>query len=66
VQPLPSAVNAPEAEIVVDSLPRWEVMWEQAPGAAATHHVEDGIEDLTQGVDPRASGSSGSGEMGFN
>jgi hypothetical protein len=38
---------------------------EEAPSATATHHVEDSGEDLTQGVHPRASGSSGSGKRGF-
>ena len=33
MQPLPSTVDAPEAEIVVDGLSRREVVWEQAPGA---------------------------------
>ncbi len=41
-------------------------MREQAPGAAPTHDVEDGIEDLAQGVDPRASGGSRGGEMGLD
>jgi hypothetical protein len=42
-----------------------EVVGEEAPSATATHHVEDSVEDLTQGVHPRASGSSGSGKMGL-
>ena len=67
VQPLPSAVNAPEAEVVVDGFPGREIMREQTPGAAAPHHVEeDGVEDLAQGVHPRASGSSRGGEMGLD
>ena len=41
-------------------------MREQAPGAAATHHVEDGVENLTQGTYPRATGSIGNWEMGLD
>ena len=64
MQLLPGTVDAPGSEVVVDGFPGWEVMREQAPGTAATHHVEDGIEDLAQGVHPRASRVSGCGEMG--
>jgi hypothetical protein len=65
MEALPSAVDAPSSEVIVDGLPRWEVVGEEAPSATATHDVEDSGEDLTQGVHPRASGSSGSGKMGL-
>src|SRR5215212_1215813 len=39
---------------MVDGLPGREVVREQTPGTAATHHVEDRVEDLAQGVQARA------------
>src|SRR5215210_3615194 len=60
VQPLPRPVDAPGSEVVVvDGLPRREVVREQAPGAAAAHHVEDGVEDLAQRMEPGTAGCSG-------
>src|ERR671917_652037 len=50
VYPLPGTVDAPSSEVMVDGLPRRELMRQQAPGTATAHHVEDGIEDLAQGV----------------
>jgi hypothetical protein len=38
---------------------------QQAPGAPATHDVEDGVDDLAQGVHPGAPGSFGGREMGL-
>jgi hypothetical protein len=48
-------------------LPLWHVgiVRRQAPGTAATHDVEDGIEDLAQGVYPGASRSFRGREMGL-
>jgi hypothetical protein len=40
-------------------------VWQKSPGAAAADDVEDGVEDLVQGVDPWASGSSWGGEVGL-
>jgi hypothetical protein len=51
---------------VVDGLPGREVVGKEAPSAAAAHDVEESVEDLAQGVHPRASGSSlGAGRWGF-
>src|SRR5215218_5435023 len=50
VHPFPRPVQTPGAEVVVDSLPGWEVVRQQPPGAAAANDVEDGVEDLAQGV----------------
>jgi hypothetical protein len=50
---------------VVDGLPGREVVGKEAPSAAAAHDVEESVEDLAQGVHPRASGSSGGGKMGL-
>ena len=42
---------------MVDGLPGREVVGKQAPGAAAADDVEDGVEDLAQGMYPGAAGS---------
>src|SRR5215212_3615947 len=63
VHPFPCSIQAPQAEVVVAGLPGREVVRQESPGAAAPHNVEDGVEDLTQGVYPRASGSSRDGNM---
>jgi hypothetical protein len=52
VHPLPSAVEPPRSEVMVDGLPGWEVVGQQSPGTATTQDVEDGLEDLAQGVHP--------------
>jgi len=58
VHPLPGAVDTPSSEVVVDRLPRRELMRHQAPSTAATHDdVEDGVKELTQSVDTRPSAS---------
>jgi len=41
-------------------------MREQAPGATATHHIEESVEDLAQRVHPRAPGSPRGGEVGLD
>jgi hypothetical protein len=38
-------------------------MWQQSPGTAATGDVEDGVEDLAQGVSPGPAGSSWSRQV---
>ena len=40
-------------------------MGQEAPGTPATHDVEDGIDDLAQGVHSRASGCLGGREVGL-
>src|SRR5829696_2327785 len=49
VQPLPGAVDAPEAEVVVDGLPGREVVREQPPGAAAAHDVAKTASRISRG-----------------
>ncbi len=46
VHPFPGAVEAPSSEVVVDGLPRREVVGQKPPGAAAFDDVEDGVKDL--------------------
>jgi hypothetical protein len=51
---------------VIDGLPRRElVVGKKAPGAAAAHHVEDGVEDLAQGMEPGTAGSLWDRQMGI-
>ena len=40
-------------------------MGQESPGAAATDHVEDGVEDLAQMMEARTSVGFGSREVGF-
>ena len=47
----------------LDGLPRREVVGQEPPLAAAFEDVEDGIEDLTEIMDPRASMSCGVGHV---
>src|ERR687893_2982197 len=53
MHPLPGAVYAPGAEVVVDGLPGREVVRQESPCTPTTHDVEDSVEDLTQGMHPR-------------
>ena len=43
VDPFPGAVLTPSPEVMVDGLPRREVVRKQAPLAAAPREVEDGV-----------------------
>jgi pimeloyl-ACP methyl ester carboxylesterase len=63
VQLFPGPVQAEASEVMVDDAPGREVVRNQAPRTAAPHHVEDGVEDLAQRVDSRASGGFGSGKV---
>jgi len=53
VHPLPCPIQAPGAEVVVDSFPRWKVVRQKTPSTAATDHVEDGVEYLAQMMEAR-------------
>src|ERR1700722_4387702 len=37
---------APGVEVVADQTPRWEIVRQHAPGAAAAGHVEQGVHDV--------------------
>jgi hypothetical protein len=65
MHPLPPPIQAPETEVVVESLPRWEVVGKQSPRTAALENVEDGIEDLAQAMETRTPDGFGSGKMGL-
>jgi hypothetical protein len=65
MQPLPGAVQTPETKVVIDGLPRREVVRQQSPGAAALEHVEDGVEDLAQAMEARRTVGFGSGKVGL-
>src|SRR5215212_1266026 len=62
---LPGSVQTPEAEVVVDGLPGWEVVGQEPPGAATANDVENGVQDLAGGVHPGTSGSFGCGQVRF-
>src|SRR5579875_2484926 len=47
---LPDALVPPGVEVVGDGFPRWEVVGQHAPGAAATSQVQYGVDDLPQRV----------------
>src|SRR5215210_4992807 len=65
VHPLPGAVEPPRSEIMVNGLPGWEVVGQQSPGTATTQDVENGVEDLAQGVHPGTSWGFGGRHMGL-
>src|SRR5215217_1791108 len=45
VQALPRPIDMPLPEPVVDGLPRWELLGQKPPRAAALQDVENGVED---------------------
>src|SRR5918994_4169324 len=50
---------------MMNRLPGREVVRQQAPSTAAPHDVEDGVEDLAQGVHPGTSRRFSGREMGL-
>src|SRR5215203_1374866 len=65
VHPLPGPIQAELPEVVVDAAPGREIVGKQAPRTAAPHDVEDGVEDLAQGVQTRTSGGFRSRKVGL-
>jgi len=65
VHPLPGSIQADLPEVVVDAAPGREVVGKQTPRTNSPHDVEDGVNDLTQGVQRRTSGGFGSGKVGL-
>ena len=55
--------DAPNPEIVMDSLAGWEVVRKQAPSTPTASDVEDGVKDLAQGVYPGPSADLWSGKV---
>jgi hypothetical protein len=47
----------------MDSLSGWKVVRQETPSTPAANEVEDGVEDLVQGVYPRATGVDVVGEI---
>jgi hypothetical protein len=69
MHPLPGAVSAPLAEVVVAGVPGWQVMRHHVPGAAGSQHVEDAVDELAIAVFSWASGSTlslGLGQEGLD
>jgi hypothetical protein len=65
VKLLPGSVDSPPPEVVVDGLPRWELIRQKSPSAAALEDVVDSVEDLAGGVDPGSSSLVGRREVGL-
>lgn len=47
----PGAVLSPQTEVMIDGLPRGQVVGQHPPRTAAAQHVEDGVQDLPVGMD---------------
>src|SRR5262249_45316185 len=50
IDPLPCAILLPCGKIVIDQLPRWEVMGQHSPLATAPEYVENGVDDFPSRV----------------
>jgi hypothetical protein len=59
VHVFPGAIETPQTEIVIRTLPGWELVREQPPGAATPNNVEDGVQDLTDRMQAGAADSFG-------
>lgn len=51
IEMLPRAVHAPQTEIVICGLPGWELVRQQSPGTAASHDIENRVQDLADRVE---------------
>ena len=60
----PQALLPPAAEVVVDGLPRRQVMREQPPGAARPEPVGHGVDQLAAVMEGRAATGLGAGMSG--
>jgi hypothetical protein len=49
-RPLRDSVQSPAPKPVVDRGPWWEVVGQHPPGATPSDHVEDGVENLPEGM----------------
>jgi hypothetical protein len=50
VNPEPRSISRPPPEVMIDTLPMWQVRWQRAPCATASDEILKGIDDLAQGV----------------
>src|SRR5829696_6341881 len=55
----PQPLLSPAAEVVVDGLPRWQVMGQQPPGAAGPEPVGHGVDQLAAVMEGRAAARLG-------
>src|SRR5215212_1677521 len=55
VDGFPSAVQPPQAEVMIDSLPLREILGQQIPADAAADQIKDGVQDLAHISGTRAS-----------
>jgi hypothetical protein len=54
VDVLPHTLLLPAAQIVVDRLPRWQIVRQKAPCNARPQEVEDGVDQLARCRLPRS------------
>jgi hypothetical protein len=54
VDVFPCAIHAPQREVVVGGLPGRKLMRQQPPGTATPNDVEDGVQDLSDRMQPRS------------
>ena len=54
VHVFPRAIQAPQPEIVIRSLPGRKLVRQQPPGTATPNHLEDCVEDLAHGMQSRS------------
>ena len=65
MHPLPGAVLAPEPKIVIDNLPRREVMRQQAPGTSTADDIKDAVQDFALRVLRRSPAALGLRDIGL-
>jgi hypothetical protein len=47
---LPGAIVSPAPEVLIDNLPGWELMQQQAPRSATAPQIQDPVQDVARGV----------------
>ena len=50
VNPRPGPIPSPDPEVVIDQLPRRQVVWQQTPSTTGAQHVPDAIHHLSAGI----------------
>src|SRR5215472_17252233 len=62
----PGSVLTPDPKVVIDNLPRREVMGQQPPRTPTAHDIKDAVEDFPLGVLLRSSAPFGCGHVRCN
>jgi hypothetical protein len=55
----PEAVPPPQTKVVIHGFPGRQIVGKQTPGASASQHVENGMDDLTVAMKTRSPMQSG-------